>query len=140
MTINFWNDRWCGWDQPLRVEFPALFRIVSNPTTMVYSVMEVSNGMIFWNITFGRDLQDQELEEFNVPLASLYEVKACIAKVDRSRWTLTNDGIFSVCTYFKSLMGPIEGDFPLKAHLEEQSASQNGISFVDGHKGESSNY
>ena len=55
--IRFWHDIWCG-NQPLKEVFLALFGIASNKEAWVMDHMQQVNGVIQWNVSFLRAVQD----------------------------------------------------------------------------------
>lgn len=81
-------------------------------STMVNNAFYVHKGSLSWNIIFGRGLQDWELDDYTLLLTSLYEVYIKVKEDNCSRWRLAQDVIFSVDTYFRSLLGLMENSFP----------------------------
>jgi hypothetical protein len=59
--ISFWHDVWCG-TQSLKDVFPELFRIARCKEVRVLDNMEISNGVVLWNVPFSRSVQDWEVE------------------------------------------------------------------------------
>lgn len=96
------------------MSFPLLYRIALEPSAMVNDVLNTHNGNFSWNVVFGRDLQDWELDDYALFLISLYEAHIKVEDDDCSRWRLTHDGIFFVRTYFRSLWRAEENSFPWK--------------------------
>lgn len=68
--------------------------------------MDVKNGRICCNITSGC-LRDWELRVLMFLVIFIYEVKTQNGNIDRNRGILAKDGLFSVCPFFGSLIGPI---------------------------------
>ncbi|XP_022865490.1 uncharacterized protein LOC111385340 [Olea europaea var. sylvestris] len=81
---------------------------------MVGDVLDIHNRGYSWNITFGRGLQDWELEDYSLFLIALHEIQIRVGEGDCSRWRLARDGIFSVRSYFQSLLGFVESSLPWK--------------------------
>jgi hypothetical protein len=55
--IRFWHDAWCG-DQPLKKALPELLGIARCKKAWVVDNMMSSNGVIKWNVSFVRSVQD----------------------------------------------------------------------------------
>lgn len=48
------------------------------------------------------------MDDYALLLTSLYKVHFRVGDGDCIRWRLTRDGIFSINTYFRSLLRPVE--------------------------------
>jgi len=59
--LRFWHDAWCG-DQPLKEAFPKLFGIARSKEAWVVDNMLFSNGVIQWNVSFVKAVQDWEVD------------------------------------------------------------------------------
>jgi hypothetical protein len=59
--IRLWHDVWCG-DQPLKEAFSRLFSIACCKEEWVVDNMQISNGLIQWNVSFVRSVQDWEVD------------------------------------------------------------------------------
>ena len=62
--VSLWHDTWCS-DHPLKEIFPGLFGCSLNQEDSVGSFL-VSQGVDHsreWNVTFGRDFNDWELDQ-----------------------------------------------------------------------------
>lgn len=81
---------------------------------MVSDLLDIHNGSYSWNITFGRDLQDWELEDYSLFMTILDEAQIRVGEMDCIWWRTAQDGIFSVRSYFGSLMGCVNNSFPWK--------------------------
>jgi hypothetical protein len=70
MHTRFWYDWWLG-NCPLKISFPNLFRITSNPD------LEVNKALVDgqWSIEFRRQMNDSLLEEWNNLLELLSSVE-----------------------------------------------------------------
>jgi hypothetical protein len=60
-NICFWHDAWCG-DQPLKKIFLELFSIAGCKEAWVGDNMSSTNGVIQWNVSFVRSVQDWEVD------------------------------------------------------------------------------
>ena len=96
----FWHDPWLD-DMPLRVKFPSLFAICSDPAQLVASA--VHNGSS--NISFRRTFRRSE--------AAAWDELRCSLPVsvpggqDRVSWRLSPSGTFSLKTAYRGLFsGP----------------------------------
>ena len=59
--ILFWEDLWWG-DQPLRSQYPRLFRVVTDKNILISSILS-SARPFSWNFNFCRNLSDYEIED-----------------------------------------------------------------------------
>ena len=55
--VKFWRDVWCG-ESSLYVFFPELSRISNDKEAYVANLMKFSNGVLHWDLSFVRDVQD----------------------------------------------------------------------------------
>jgi len=99
--VLFWQDKWCT-DQPLKAQFPNLFRMASSREATVQEILSWNGSMHFWNITFTRSPNAWEEESILNLLSLLAELKVDIHLVgeDHIVWSLNSRGIFyvkSVC-------------------------------------------
>ncbi len=62
--ISLWHDKWCS-DRPLKEIFPALYGCSLNQEDTIASVQVCQGGhqLLEWNVTFGRDFNDWELDQ-----------------------------------------------------------------------------
>ena len=51
--VKFWPDYWCG-ETPLAVNYPELFRFCRNKEARVAELMKLTNGVLFWDVSFFR--------------------------------------------------------------------------------------
>jgi hypothetical protein len=61
--IRFWHDAWCG-DQSLTEAFVKLFSIAHYKKLWAVDNMMSSNGVIQWNMSSVRLVQDWEIHTF----------------------------------------------------------------------------
>ena len=55
--MKSWQDRWCG-ENSLAMYFPELFRICRNKDASVADLMQLTNGILHWDVNFMRAVQD----------------------------------------------------------------------------------
>jgi hypothetical protein len=72
--IHFWHDVWCG-DQPLKEAFPEVFSIAHCKEAWVGDNMMSSNGVIQWNVSFVRSVQDWEVDLVLAFFGVLYSLR-----------------------------------------------------------------
>ena len=59
--VKFWQDRWCG-EIFLVVSYPELFRFCQDKEASVVELMNFTNGVLFWDVSFFRSVHAWELE------------------------------------------------------------------------------
>ena len=104
LEIRFWEDKWLG-NTPLKDQYPALYNIVRHKSDTLATVMQSSPPVV----TFGRDLVGPKLEAWNALLERLAMVQLSTGK-DIFRWTLNENGKFSVDSMYRAL---IQSDMPV---------------------------
>ena len=67
--ICFWEDLWWG-DQPLRSQYPRLFRVVTDKNIPISSILG-SARPFSWNFNFRRNILDYEIEDLECLMRSL---------------------------------------------------------------------
>jgi len=114
--VLFWHDKWCG-EQPLKVQFPNLFRIACTRDATVHELLSWNWGQSQWNITFIRRLNDWE-EESILSLLSLLadlDVDVHAEGEDKIILSLESKGTFFVKSLCQRMLGSNGVDFPAKA-------------------------
>ena len=112
--IRFWQDKWCG-DMALMDRFPSLYACSTQREVTIASVLMRSDvgGPCEWNVTFGRDFNDWELDlvvEFFQLLASNNSKEG----TDGLRWKGRKDGVFSSRSFYHLLNERTRMPFPWK--------------------------
>jgi hypothetical protein len=113
--VSFWHDRWCL-DRPLKELFPRLFEFSLNQNDTVASVL-TPQGMgqpRVWNVLFGRDCNDWELDEMANFLSLIHSHTPRGDGVDKLVWDPSRKGIFDSRTFYHELHNPPAICFPWK--------------------------
>ena len=69
--VKFWYDRWCG-ETPLAVSYPELFRICQDKEVSVAELKKFHNGVLHWDISFLRDVNNWEVEAYSSSIVTIY--------------------------------------------------------------------
>jgi hypothetical protein len=72
--IRLWHNLWCG-DQRMKEVFPELFSIARCEEAWLANNMQFSNGIIQWNVSFLRSIQDWEVDLAIVCFGKSYSLK-----------------------------------------------------------------
>uniref|UniRef100_A0A2N9HRV7 Kinesin motor domain-containing protein n=1 Tax=Fagus sylvatica TaxID=28930 RepID=A0A2N9HRV7_FAGSY len=86
--LKFWQHQWCG-EIPLRLRFPELFQIASNPEASVKELARFDGTSFHWNVSFIRLVHDWELESVADFMDVLYSVIPTQEAIDTICWKLT---------------------------------------------------
>ncbi|KAM7520449.1 hypothetical protein LguiB_019411 [Lonicera macranthoides] len=63
-TIRFWEDKWRG-ESAFDSLFPRLYRLSVNKGDSIASLASLnSDCLVSWNLSFSRNLNERELEEY----------------------------------------------------------------------------
>ncbi|KAG2687140.1 hypothetical protein I3760_09G038400 [Carya illinoinensis] len=100
--IKFWRDVWCA-SRALKDLYPTLFQLARDKEASMAEVMEIEGGQFLWNINFSRAAQDWELSIFEDFYSLIYSIRPNSQQEDVLRWSLTDKGIFSVRSFYKTL-------------------------------------
>jgi hypothetical protein len=98
--VSFWHDNWCS-DRPLKELFPRLYGFSLNQEATVASVLvsqgdDQSHG---WNVTFGRDFNDWELDQVVDFFSLLHSHTPRGVEVDKLVWRPSWKGIFEARSF-----------------------------------------
>ena len=112
---SVWQDKWCG-DMALMDRFPSLYACSTHRDVTIASVLmrPDAGGPCEWNVTFGRDFNDWELDlvvEFFQLLASNTSTKE---GPDGLRWKGRKDGVFASRSFYHLLIERSRVPFPWK--------------------------
>ena len=111
--VKFWQHQWCG-ETPLRRRFPELYRLASNPEASVKDLASFDGTSFSWNVRFTRLVQDWELESIADFMDIIYSVAPTQGVIDTICWKLSSLKVFSVNTFYKSLLSPTYRYYPWK--------------------------
>ena len=103
LEIRFWEDKWLG-NTPLKDQYPALYNIVRHKSDTLSKAMQSSPPIM----TFTRDLVGPRLEAWNILIGRLAMIHLSLG--DIFRWTLHENGQFSVVSMYRAL---IQSDMPV---------------------------
>ena len=93
--VRLWHDRWCG-DVVLKEVFPTLFACASHKDAFLSVVMVRQNGRVIWNVTFGCNFNDWEMDIVTTFL-HMIESKTPMREVENgSWWHLRRNGRFDI--------------------------------------------
>lgn len=100
--MKFWHDVWCG-NESLKNMFLNIYTLVNlKEETVRYHMGE--QGHTGWDLKLRRNLNDWEMEKVASLLYKLEKVKlGSEIEEDRRVWSKNLKGVFSVCSYHKSL-------------------------------------
>lgn len=87
----------------MAISFPELFNCASNKYAKVIDYVERRGDSIVWGPVFRRSLNEVEEGQFHSQLTSIANVFISINGKDRRIWMATNDGMFSVSSFFTSM-------------------------------------
>ncbi|XP_059441980.1 E4 SUMO-protein ligase PIAL1-like [Corylus avellana] len=123
--VRFWHDTWCG-GTPLKQAFPSLFSIARHKEAWVKDNLTWRSGVIEWNVTFVRHVQDWEMELVAPFFERLYSCKISVGTVDRICWASSRKGNFEVNSLFKALSNFGHEMFPWKSIWRSKNACKIG--------------
>jgi hypothetical protein len=93
--FSFWKEKWLGMESFL-VTFPNLFSKAYRPNGVVEEMgISDSNGWL-WRLLWNELLSASETVDERHLLDILLQVQPCHATMDRRKWTLAPDGVFTV--------------------------------------------
>ncbi len=123
--LRFWHDKWCG-DMTLMDRFPTLYACSTHrEATIVFVLMRpATGGPQEWNVIFGRDFNDWELDlvvEFFQHLASNTPTTE---GPDGLRWKGCKDGVFASRSFYDLLNVRPVVPFPWKSIWAAKAPSQ----------------
>jgi hypothetical protein len=96
--IRFWEDSWLG-NEPLKEQYPALYRIVRNKSDTIAVVLESTPP----HVSFTRDLIGVRLASWQALVERLANIQLTDER-DEFRWNLHVNGIFSVDSLYKAIL------------------------------------
>jgi hypothetical protein len=111
--VKFRQHQWCG-ETPLRRRFPELYCLASNPEASVKDLASFDGTSFSWNVRFTRLVQDWELESIADFMDVIYSVLPAQGVIDTICWKLSSQEVFSVNSFYKSLLSPTYRSYPWK--------------------------
>lgn len=101
--VKFSHDVWCR-NESLKSRFPNIYNLTNLKEGMVRQHMEEQARYTGWDLKLRRNLNEWEIEEMASLLYKLEKVKlGSETEEDRRVWSKSLKGVFSVCSYYKSL-------------------------------------
>lgn len=88
----------------MKEEFPNLFSLVVNKEAWVGDMIKWNEDVANWDVLFGRDLQDWELEEVMRFFEKIYSTEICRDEEDKIVWRRKKNGRFSVGSFYATLV------------------------------------
>lgn len=91
-------------DDPLKAEFPSLYRACMQKDCCIQEIMSKVNGNIEWNLNFVQNLNDWEISEYARLLDELQCNTMNFQNPDKMRRTIEHSGIFSIKSFVSWLV------------------------------------
>ena len=101
VRIQFWEDLWWG-DQPLRSQFPYLYRVVIVKNLTVSTILGHSSSFS-WNFNSHHNLTNSEIEDLERLVSSLTHVHLSSSTPNAKAWSLTFSGLCTLKSFFMAL-------------------------------------
>ncbi|KAG2684632.1 hypothetical protein I3760_10G084800 [Carya illinoinensis] len=111
--VRIWVDVWCG-DVALKETFPSLFRIALHKEASVADYMDSSNGLLQYNVSFIRSVQDWEVGDISDFYNTLYALNLEWGVEEKLLWTHPGNNNFSVISLYNALSTHPSTAFPWK--------------------------
>ena len=113
--VKLWTDRWCG-DLPLHLAFLALYNFAANREASVESslICQGAGDRRTWDICFIRGSNDWEADVVDDFFRFLASNLLSVTDGDRLKWRLTNNGDFTIRSFYHKLHGSSSVAFPRK--------------------------
>ncbi|XP_026400107.1 uncharacterized protein LOC113295998 [Papaver somniferum] len=100
-ATSFWHDIWKG-DASLASLFHSLYKLTNNKNVKVADMVTVDGN---WSFNFKRNLTNSETDRFADLLSVIGSTPPVLDNLpDTRRWSLHNDGIFTVKTLYAKLI------------------------------------
>ena len=96
-------------------------------------ILSFRHGVLHWDLTFSRSMQDWELESLASFMEIIYSLSLSGLGDDKPCWGAGLRKVFTVKDYYRSLCSPSSRVFPWKSeYLEGQGALPCCILLLDG--------
>jgi hypothetical protein len=112
--VHFWHDRWCG-ALCLKEAFPEFFSISRNQATSMADILSFRHGVLHWDLSFSRHMQDWELESVASFMELIYSLSLSGLGDDKPCWGAGVCKFFTVKEYYRFLNSPSSWVFPWKS-------------------------
>ena len=109
--VRFWKDKWCG-DGPLCESFSSLFSMSMSKNAWVSEVWNPVGDGDGWTPFFARAFNDWEIDLVERLLQNIHAFRVQREEEDRVIWTTSNDGAFTVKSFYSMLESGGSSMFP----------------------------
>ena len=118
------------WGHPFENVFSELFSINRNEEAYVADLMKFSNGVLHWDLSFIRVIQDWELDSLSNFMESVYGVLLRGVGKDKICWMPAKKMSFEVGLYYRVLTESSDQSFPWKSTWKPKDLSR--VAFLFG--------
>ena len=118
------------WGYPFENVFSELFSINRNEEAYVADLMKFSNGVLHWDLSFIRVIQDWELDSSSNFMESVYGVLLRGVGKDKICWMPAKKMSFEVGSYYRVLTESSDQSFPWKSTWKPKDLSR--VAFLFG--------
>jgi hypothetical protein len=112
--IRFWDDVWCG-GTTLKEAFSGLYNIASAKEVSIVDNMDLTGGVLQWNVSFFQLVHDWELETLASFYTLLYSYRMSREGEDKIWWVPSSKGKFNVRSFYNILVSKEVGQFSWKS-------------------------
>ena len=113
--VKLWTNKWCG-DLPLHLAFPALYNFVANREASIESslICQGAGDRRTWDVRFIQGPNDWEADVVDDFFHFLASNLSSVTDGDHLKRRLTNNGDFTICSFYHKLHGSSSIAFPWK--------------------------
>ena len=115
---------------PFENVFLELYSINRNEEAYVADLMKFSNGVLHWDLSFIRAIQDWEFDSLSNFMESIYGVSLRRVGKDKICWMPAKKMIFEVGSYYRVLTESSDQSFPWKSIWKPKDLSR--VAFLFG--------
>ena len=109
---------------PFENVFLELYSINRNEEAYVADLMKFSNGVLHWDLSFIRAIQDWEFDSLSNFMESIYGVSLRRVGKDKICWMPAKKMIFEVGSYYRVLTESSDQSFPWKSIWKPKDLSR----------------